>query len=294
MSVKISDLLQQYDLSKEAKVIRDYDFDNFARATTAVDGKKCMFVADKKYLKGLDSSVAMVITTEEIADLLSEDIGVCLSDNPRGLFFELLSVYEKGEGLSKFDTVIGNNCDISSTAIISPYNVVIGDNVKIDDFVIIRPNTTIGDNVTIQSGAKIAEQDFNVYQYKGVTKQVYHNGKVVIGSNVLISSGVLIGQALYSYGKTAVGDNCFIGAGTCIGHNTEIDSGCEICGNSMLGGYSKIGKDVKIFMTVTIANTVKVGDKAVINMGSVVVRDVLDGKTMFGNPAREIVAPKNK
>lgn len=294
MSVKISDLLQQYGLSKEAKVIRDYAFDNFAKATTAVDGKKCVFVADKKYLNGLDSSVAMVITTEEIADLVSEGIGVCLSDNPRGLFFELLSVYEKGKGLSKFDTVIGNNCDISSTAIISPYNVVIGNNVKIDDFVIIRPNTTIGDNVTIQSGAKIAEQDFNVYQYKGVTKQVYHSGKVVIGSNVLISSGVLIGQALYSYGKTAVGDNCFIGAGTCIGHNTEIDSSCEICGNSMLGGYCKIGKDVKIFMTVTIANTVKVGDKAVINMGSVVVRDVLDGKTMFGNPAREIVAPKNK
>ncbi len=251
-----------------------------------------MFVADKKYLDGLDPSVSMVITTGEIAKLVSNDIGVCASDNPRGLFFELLSGFEKGEGITKFDTIIGKNCDISDTAIISPYNVVIGDNVKIDDFVIIRPNTTIGNNVTIQSGAKIAEQDFNVYQYNGVTKQVYHSGQVVIGSNVLISPGVLIGQALYSYGRTAVGDNCFIGAGTCIGHNTEIDSDCEICGNSMLGGYCKIGKGVKIFMTVTIANTVKVGDNSVINMGSVVVRDVLDEKTMFGNPAREIVAPK--
>ena len=292
MNIKISNLLQQHGLSKDVEVIRDSDFDNFARATTAVYGKKCVFVADKKYLDGLDSSVSMVITTEEIASLVSNDIGVCVCDNPRGLFFELLSVYEKGEGLKKFDTIIGTNCNISSTAIISPYNVEIGDNVKIDDFVIIRPNTIIGDNVTIQSGAKIAEQDLNVYRYKGVTKQVYHSGKVIIGSNVLISPGVLIGQGLYSYGKTAIGDNCFIGAGTCIGHNTEIDSGCEICGNSMLGGYCKIGKDVKIFMTVTIANTVKVGNKAVINMGSVVVRDVLDGKTMFGNPAREIVAPK--
>ncbi len=292
MSLRISSLLQQYGLSKDAKVIRDYTFDYFARATTVVDGKKCVFVTDKKYFEGLDSSVTMIITTEEIAGLVREDIGVCVSDNPRGLFFELFSLYEKCEGLSKFDTIIGENCEISSNAIISPYNVVIGNNVKIDDYVTIRPNTTIGNNVTIQSGAKIGEQDFNVYQYKGVSKQVYHSGRVVIGSNVLVSSGVLIGQALYSYGKTTIGDNSYIGAVTCIGHNTEIDSGCEICGNSMLGGYCKIGKNVKIFMTVTIANAVKVGDNAVINMGSVVVRDVLDGKTMFGNPAREIVSPK--
>ena len=47
-------------------------------------------------------------------------------------------------------------------------------------------------------------------------------------------------------------------------------------------------------MTVTIANTFKVGNNAVINVGSVVVRNVLEGKTMFGNPAREIIVPKDK
>ena len=292
MGLYLSQLLKRIETDESIQIPRDVLFDVFARATTVTSGKKCIFVTNRKYINTLDSSVSMVITTEDISNLIDEDKGLCICDNPRGLFFELLSSYDKGDGLVKKETVIGMNCNISEKAVISPYNVVIGDNAKIGDFVVIKPNTIIGDNVTIQSGAIIAEQDFNVYQYHGITKQVYHSGKVTIGSNVLISSNVLIGQALYSYGTTKIGDNCFIGASTCIGHNAEIGSGCEICGNSMLGGYCKIGNDTKMFMSVTIANAIKVGKKATINMGSVVVRDVEDGKTIIGNPAREMITPK--
>lgn len=74
MSIKISDLLQQNDLCEGVEVIRDYAFDTFARATTIVDGKKCVFVADKKYSHRLDASVSMVITT--IAGLLTGNANI--------------------------------------------------------------------------------------------------------------------------------------------------------------------------------------------------------------------------
>lgn len=294
MSISISKLLQEYCIIDEVSLLGERPFDVFARATTHVDGNRCIFISDKKYLREIDPTVSMVITTESIAKLLDKDgdIGVCVSENPRGLFFELMSTYENGEGLEKFETRIGKNCDISKTAIISPYNVIIGDNVQIGDYVVIHPNTTIGDCVTIQTGAKIAEQDFNVYSYHGIKKRVYHSGHVVIGSNVLISPGVFVGQAMYSYGKTFIGDNCFIGANIVIGHNTEIQSGCEVCANSALGGYCKIGENTKIFMTVTVANATTVGKNVTVNMGSVVIRNIPDGKTVFGNPAREIITPK--
>lgn len=294
MSLSISELLLECGITDEVSLLKEKPFDMFARATTHVDGNKCIFISDKKYLSKLDSSVSMIITTENIAKLLDEDtdVGICVSENPRGLFFELMSVCEQREGLEKFETRIGKNCDISETAIISPYNVIIGDNVQIGDYVVVHPNTTIGDHVTIQTGAKIAEQDFNVYSYHGTKKRVYHSGHVVIGSNVLISPSVFVGQAMYSYGKTFIGDNCCIGANIVIGHNTEIQSGCEICANSTLGGYCRIGENTKIFMAVTVANATTVGKNVTVNMGSVVIRDVSDGKTVFGNPAREIIAPK--
>lgn len=294
MSISISKLLQECGIIDEVSLLEERPFDVFARATTHVDGNRCIFISDKKYLSKIDPTVSMVITTESIAKLLDKDadIGICVSENPRGLFFELMSTYEKGEGLEKFETRIGKNCNISKTAIISPYNVIIGDNVQIGDYVVIHPNTTIGDHVTIQTGAKIAEQDFNVYSYHGTKKRVYHSGHVVIGSNVLISPGGFVGQAMYSYGKTSIGDNCCIGAAVCIGHNAEIQYGCEICANSVIAGYCRIGENTKVFLSVTLANAITVGKNVTIDMGSVVIRDVPDGKTVFGNPAREIIAPK--
>ena len=289
----ISSLLNSLNLHDECEVLNEKEFDCFARATTIVEGKKCIFLVDRKYIKNVDDTVSMVITTREIANELDCcDFGICITDEPRGLFFELMSYYESGEGFVRFDTIIGDNCQISDTAIISPYNVKIGNNVKIGDFVVIHPNTQIGDNVIIQTGARIAEQDFNVYYYKGQLKQLYHSGKVIIGSNVLISSNALIGQALYSYGVTAIGNSCCIAANACIGHNTIIRDYCEICGGCVLGGYCTIGINSKIYMNATIANNIKIGNNVTVNMGSVVIREIPDNKKVFGNPAREILEPR--
>lgn len=293
MGIILSEIAKKLDLKYPVKIINEKTFDNFARISTQIDGAKCIFIANEKYINTIDSSVSMVITNTEIAaQLNSSDVGVCISENPRGLFFELMSEYERELRGNEKPTIMGDNCQISPRSVIADHGVEIGSNVRIGDFVVIHPNTRIGNNVTIQTGAKIAEQDFNVYQFNGLTKQIFHSGNVVIGSNVLISSGVLIGQALYSYGVTSVGDNCFIGAMTCIGHNTEIHNDCEICGNTMIGGYCKIGEKSKIYMSVTIANNTEIGKQTVINVGSNVIRNVEDEKTVFGNPAREILSPK--
>lgn len=291
MSVKITDIIEQHGISDKIELHNERSFDFFARATTNVDGSKCIFIADKKYIKDIDNTVSMIITDEETSKSISPGIGLCVCENPRGLFFELLSLHESNDRSKKIETEIGKNCIISETAVISPYNVKIGNNVTVGDYVVIHPNTFIGDNTTLQGGTIVGEQDFNVYDFHGKIKQAYHGGKVVIGSNTLISSNVLIGQAMYSYGKTSIGNNCFIGATTCIGHNTEIGEKCEICGNSMLGGYCKIGNNTKLFMSVTIANATSIGNNVTINMGSVVVRNIPDNKIMFGNPAREMIKP---
>lgn len=293
MSIFISDIAENICIQDTLKLVDEKPFDYFARATTEVNGTKCIFVSNKKYLNSIDSSVAMVITSADIAEIIgNRSYGLCITNNARGTFFELMSEYERREKIDYKETIIGKGCEISRNAVIADHNVIIGDNVKVGDFAVIHPNTVIGDNVIIQTGARIGEQDFNVYSYKGISKQVYHSGKIQIGSNVLISAGVLIGQALYSYDTTVIGDNCFIGANTCIGHNSKIKDNCEICGNSILGGFCSIGSNSKLFMNVTVANATSIGDNVTVNMGSVVIRGIKDSKTVFGNPAREIITPK--
>ena len=293
MGILLSEIANKIGISESLQLINEKEFDCFARATTPVRGLKCIFIADKKYLKDIDASVSMIITSSSVAsELCGTKYGICIAEDVRGTYFELMSSHERANAQTGKKTIIGNNCSISSTAKIADCSVIIGDNVTIGDYVVIHPNTRIGDNTIIQTGARIAEQDFNVYSYNGISKQVFHGGHVDIGSNVLISSGVLVGQALYSYDKTILGDNCYIGANTCIGHNSKVGSNCEICGNSMIGGFCNIGSNSKLFMNVTVANTIRIGDNATVNMGSVVIREVNDGKTVFGNPAREIISPR--
>ncbi len=288
----LSALISSFGLEDSVSFENEQPFNFFARATSNVSGKKCIFLQQKKYIKDIDDHVSMVITTPELKKEISRSsIGLCLTKSPRSLFFEIMSRYEHSSDDTMPKTIIGQNCSISKTAVISPNGVIIGDNVYIGEYVVIHPGTTIGNNVTIQTGSKIGEQDFNLYTYHGATKQLYHKGKVQIGSNVLISSGVLVGRALYTYGITSIGDNCSIGPNVGIGHNTIVESGCEICAKTAIGGFCEIGHNVTMFMSVTVANGLKIGANSTINVGSVIIRSVPNGKTMFGNPAREILSP---
>ena len=251
MSILISELINNSNLQLDSyNIINEKTFDFFSRISNDVVGKKCIFVLDTKYLQKVDESVAMIITKEEIYNEATKtnDVGFCITDNPRGLFFELLSQYEKERIIKNKKTVIGKNCKISKNAVISDYNVVIGDNVFIDDFVVIKENVVIGNNVSIQAGTKIGCPDFNIYNYRNQTKQLEHNGTVIIGNNVLINCNCYIGQALYSNGTTVIKDNVMIGANVLIGHNCQVNENSEICGGVQFGGWVELGKDCFVGM----------------------------------------------
>ena len=94
MGVLLSILAERMGIQASMELINEKEFDCFARITTKVDGKKCVFISDEKYINELDNSVSMVITHSDIADVLKEtDYGFCITDNVRGLYFELLSFY---------------------------------------------------------------------------------------------------------------------------------------------------------------------------------------------------------
>ena len=56
-----------------------------------------------------------------------------------------------------------------------------------------------------------------------------------------------------------------------------------------IGGYTEIGDDAKIGFNSTIKNRLRVGKGALIGMGAVVTKNVDDGATVIGNPAKPFV-----
>lgn len=278
------------ELDSSIVVDSEFPFDYFSRITTKREGNKCVFLADEKYISKLDDSVSMVITNKDIADKIRETdlkCGFCLSNEPRGQFFELLIAYEKK--VCRFEkTIIQDNSNISKKATISEIGVRIGRNVVIGDYAQILPGTTIGNDVVIQGGAIVGAQLFNTYKYKGKHIQIPQCGKTVINNNVLIGSNSVVAQAMYSYGETTIGEGTKVDALASISHNDTIGSNCLICAGAILGGYVSVGNDTEIALGARVKNSVNIGSNVMIGMGSVMLFDAKDGESWFGNPAKRM------
>lgn len=73
-----------------------------------------------------------------------------------------------------------------------------------------------------------------------------------------------------------------------IGHDVVIGDYVTIGSFSFIGGHTQIGSCVTIFPHASILPGIKIGNNCTIGAGSVVIKDVKDGETVFGNPARPI------
>lgn len=184
-------------------------------------------------------------------------------------------------------------------------NVLLGDNVVIEDYVILghppkgrKPGELkliIGDNAIIRSHSVI---------YSGNT----------IGHNFQTGHHVTIRE------DNKIGDNVSVGTGTCIEHHTIIENDVRLHSQVFLPEFSIlrkaswigpnvvftnakypksndvkenlfgaiVGENAKIGANVTILPDVKIGKYALIGAGSVVTHDVLDDSVVVGNPAHKI------
>lgn len=288
----ISNLLDEIGIKDECQIIDECEFDVLARITTAVEGKKCIFLAEKKYIRLIPPTTAMIITNEELSKELSDKpAGLCICNEPKGIYFIILNHLAKKSRVKK-PTTIGENCSISDKASVAAVDVVIGNNVTIEEFACVNEGSVIGDNCIIRAGAQVSVQDFNFFQYKGSTYPLEHTGATILGDNVDIGYHAQIGRALYEYSQTRIGDNCKIANYAAIGHDSIIGHNTNIYANVMIGGNVSIGNDSHIYMSSTIKNAISIGSFVKVNMGSVVLHDIADNKTVFGNPARAIVMPK--
>ena len=141
--------------------------------------------------------------------------------------------------------LIGENVLISNKcSIYNPQNISIGNNVRIDDFVILSPSSEmiIGDFVGISGRVSIYSSSDD---YTGLAmtnpmvpekfKKV-NNGDVVLGKHTIIGAGSVI------LPNVTLGNGCAVGALTLI--NRDCDEFTIYSGNPA----NKIGKRLKRFL----------------------------------------------
>lgn len=146
----------------------------------------------------------------------------------------------------------------------------------------------IGKNCRIKQGVHFSTQGFGFEKIDGVYIHIPHSGKIVIEDYVEIFEGTNIVRATADDGVTFIGKGTKIDYNVHIAHNVEIGKNCLIIAGAIIGGSAVVGDNCYIGIGAMIKNKVTIGNNVTVGMGAVIIRDVPDGATVVGNPARAI------
>jgi acetyltransferase-like isoleucine patch superfamily enzyme len=119
------------------------------------------------------------------------------------------------------------------------------------------------------------------------------------GRNVQVGNGCIIGAYAQIGDNSSIGSgdwiySCEENAGITIGKNCRLSKNVSIITAKFRPGQPDafepitIGDNVKIGVNSTVLNGVEIGDNATIGAGAIVTKDVPDGATVAGIPAKVI------
>lgn len=286
--MKLKDL-RAYLLS-DARILGDDSVD--VRGLRAFDG--AFGPNEMTYITAARASVESLRThpaTTFITDLPAEGapFGKSFIHTPRPrlqmaklshLFAEPIQDFEE----PTHDVRIASSAKVHPRAFISSH-VTIGDDTVIHANVTIYRKVVIGKGCIIHSGTVIGAEGFGYEKDDdGTWFRIAHLGGVVIGDDVEIGANTCVDRG--TLGDTLIERGAKVDNLVHVAHNVRIKQNAMVIANAMLGGSSVIGEGAWIAPSATIREGRRIGDHAVVGLGSVVVRDVEPGVTVMGVPAK--------
>lgn len=110
----------------------------------------------------------------------------------------------------------------------------------------------------------------------------------VIARTAEIGYGVIVNPGAVVQPFARVGNHVMIHAGAIVEHECEVSDFANLAPRATLAGHVKVGQCSTVYAGAVIIPGVNVGESCIIGAGAVVLRDVADGITVAGVPAKQL------
>jgi UDP-3-O-[3-hydroxymyristoyl] glucosamine N-acyltransferase len=179
---------------------------------------------------------------------------------------------------------VGKNCRVLPGAYIGG-EVEIGEDCYIGAGAKLVGEVHIGNNAIIRENAVIGADGLSTDRDgDGRALTMPQFGGVIIEDNVQIGALTVIARGAID--NTIIRRGSKIDNSTFISHNVILGEDTFVVGETIMFGSSSTGNQAFISGNSTIRDGRHIGEKAIVGMGSVVVRNVDDGMVVKGNPAK--------
>ena len=108
----------------------------------------------------------------------------------------------------------------------------------------------------------------------------------VISSSAQIGVGPTIMAGAVVNASAVIGANVIVNTGAIVEHDCRIGDHTHIATGARLAGGVQVGPCAHIGIGAVVRQEIRIGREAIVGAGAVVVRDVPDGTTVFGVPAK--------
>jgi UDP-3-O-[3-hydroxymyristoyl] glucosamine N-acyltransferase len=255
----------------------EIEFD-FLGLSNSIEPNTLTFLDDSKFIASIASNknISGIVITESLISSMTNVIAegekfFIVSKDPRYDFYKLYNSLAIVKYQS-VDTIIHPTAQIHPNAYVASHNVIIGKNVIIGPNASVLEDVEIGENSIIGANTVLGCDDAEIKRTSKGLLKVFHDGRLIIGSNVDIGSGCVIDKGFKNL-DTVIGDGTLISNYCMVAHCTKIGNNCMIL-QCIICGSVKIEDDVRVSPGAVISNQVKIGNGAEIGLGSIVVKDV--------------------
>lgn len=268
------------------------------------------FATDGRYLAAaLNGRADAVLVNAEIAPaharkplIVVEDTRLALSQlltalrpsRPAGPFRHPSAVVEDDADVAAdaylaAQSYVGRRARIGAGSVVGA-GAYVGDDVAIGAGAWLHPGSIVmngcrvGDRVVLHAGCVVGSEGFGWAFVEGRLERIPQVGNVVLEDDVEIGANTCVDRA--QTGSTIVGAGTKIDNLVQIGHNCRIGKHCALAALTGLAGSTQIGDYVKVAGQVGTRGHMRIGSHATVAGRSGVWRDVDEGATVSGNPAR--------